>query len=26
MVLAGVRFGMLDAVVYDYYPSWLWER
>jgi hypothetical protein len=26
MVLAGVRFGMLDAVVYDYYPSSLWRR
>ena len=26
MVRAGVRFGMLDEVVYDYYPSLLWER
>ena len=24
MVRAGVRFGMLDQVVYDYYPSRLW--
>jgi hypothetical protein len=26
MVRAGVRFGMLDEVVYDYYPSTLWAR
>ncbi|MGH2868653.1 MAG: glycosyltransferase [Solirubrobacteraceae bacterium] len=26
MVRAGVRFGMLDEVVYDYYPSSLWQR
>lgn len=26
MVRAGVRFGMLDEVVYDYYPSSLWDR
>jgi Glycosyl transferase family 2 len=25
MVRAGVRFGMLDEVVYDYYPSLLWR-
>lgn len=25
MVRAGVRFGMLSEVVYDYYPSNLWE-
>jgi glycosyltransferase involved in cell wall biosynthesis len=26
MVRAGVRFGMLDEVVYDYYPSTRWAR
>jgi glycosyltransferase involved in cell wall biosynthesis len=26
MVRAGVRFGMLERVTYDYYPSKLWER
>ena len=26
MVRAGVRFGMLDEIVYDYYPSTLWAR
>jgi hypothetical protein len=26
MVRAGVRFGMLDEIVYDYYPSSLWQR
>jgi hypothetical protein len=26
MVRAGVRFGMLDEVVYDDYPSLLWDR
>jgi hypothetical protein len=26
MVRAGVRFGMLERVTYDYYPSKLWEE
>ena len=26
MLRAGVRFGMLDEVVYDYFPSTLWQR
>jgi hypothetical protein len=26
MVRAGVRFGFLDEIVYDYYPSKLWAR
>jgi Glycosyltransferase like family 2 len=25
MLRAGVRFGMLDEIVYDYYPSRLWQ-
>ena len=25
MVRAGVRFGIVDEIVYDYYPSTLWE-
>lgn len=26
MVRAGVRFGMLERVIYDYYPSMLWDE
>jgi hypothetical protein len=26
MVRAGVRFGMLEQVIYDYYPSKLWDE